>query len=145
MSHTNKQFSETNELLEIKAEVGIAVDGTTATEWYYIAESNRAVAIVQSLSSGGTQTTDTIFEQAQSAAGLNSKPVHTGVLSFDADGSGALELLTDRLDINNGFSYIRAVTTNTGEGSDVVTVLFGYNQRNQAVTQTAIKAIATVI
>jgi len=146
MSLTNKQLLEMVALIAQRTDAAVAAPATVSTNWIKVSDFNRVCAIVRSFGSAGDgQTTDAFFEQAKDDSGTDSQPIESDEsLSFDGNGYGAIEMLTDRMELNDGYSYIRLTVSNDGEAADITSQVFGYNPRYAEVEQPLISNIVTV-
>jgi len=147
MTMTNKQLLEAVALLANRTDAAVAASSSVSTDWIKVSDFNRVCGIVRSFNSAGSaQSTDAFFEQAKDDSGTDAQPIESNEsLAFDGDGTGGIEMLTDRMELNEGYSYIRLTTSNEGEAADITSLVFGYDSRHEAIEQPIISEIVTVV
>lgn len=126
------------------------LNNTANTSSYVdVGDYERVVAV---LAVGSTDTTvDFKLVQATDSSGTGSKDVSgaaiTQLSGTDDNKQVAIELETRKLDINNGFHYVAAMTTigNGTTGAVVAAALYGVNPGGAPVTQPSAFAQQVVV
>jgi hypothetical protein len=79
---------------------------------------------------GSSGTLDGKLQQASDSGGTGLKDISgAAIAQLAAEGIAVVEVDTSKLDINNGFRYVKAVATVATATSPTVCFLFGTNER----------------
>lgn len=107
--------------------------GTVATSWINIAEFHCVLAEIRTGVLGGSATVAAKIQQATSSGGAGAKDV-TGksITAISTSGQSALiNLRTQELDVNGGFTFVQLQITVATAASLVAAAVMGFGPRYQ--------------
>lgn len=125
---------------EVAAVVGVIdpdanAAGTVSTGWVDASKFTKFLAIVMAGDLGALATIDAKIEQAKSAAGTDAKDLVGKAITQltkagnDDNKQALINIKSDELDINGGFTHLRLTLVTAAATSDGGGLLLGFNPR----------------
>lgn len=109
--------------------------GTLTTGWVKASDYHQLLAIVQAGDLGTNATLDAKLEQATDGSGTGAKDVTGSAITqltqagTDSDKLVLVNLHPGKLDVDNGFDYVRLSMTVATAASEIAGILLGLGQR----------------
>lgn len=110
--------------------------GAASTGWVDASTFHSFLAIIMAGTLGASATLDAKLEQATDGSGTGVKDVTGKAITqltqagTDSDKQALINLFSDELDINNGFTHVRLTMTTGVATSDSGALLLGLDPRN---------------
>lgn len=126
--------------------------GTVTSAWIDMALWDQLQAIIMAGDLTASATLDAKLEQAQDGAGTGAKDVTGKAITQltqaggDSNKQAVINLRAQELDINNGFSFVRAsVTLTGGTGGDAGAVVLGQGPRYGPASDNDATTVAQIV
>lgn len=116
---------------------------TYTTGWVSMADAERALATVLVGTMGASATIDAKIEQASDASGTGAKDITGKAITqltqagTDSDKQVEINVISEELDVTNGFDHIRLSVTVAVAACDMAATLRSFSARYQALADLA--------
>lgn len=113
----------------------VTTASTVNSGWVDASKFHTLMAVVMAGTLGTSATVDAKLEQATSAAGAGAKDISGAAITqlteagTDSDKQALINLRTDELDVDGGFSFVRLSITVGTATSDAAGLLWGFDPR----------------
>lgn len=114
--------------------------GAVSTGWVDASLFHSFLAVVMAGALGSSATLDAKLEQATDGSGTGAKDIAGKAITqltdggSDSDKQALINLFSDELDINNGFTHVRLTMTVATASSDSAGLLLGLDPRNDVAS-----------
>ncbi|MEM1149324.1 MAG: hypothetical protein AAGI03_02040 [Pseudomonadota bacterium] len=125
--------------------------GNHRSDWINAGDYQALMAIVMTGTLGSGATVDAKLEQAQSASGTGAKDVEGGAITQLTKGGvgdnveAVIELFTDRLDLENGYTHVRLSMTVGGASSDSGGIVLGCGARYAPASRNNLATVTEIV
>jgi len=124
--------------------------GAVTSDYVSLGDFNGVMAVVQTGILGTSATVDAVLVQATDSAGTGSKAI-TGkaitqlVKATNDDDQAILQVVSEELDTDNGFTHVACTLTVGTATSDVGCTLLGVNPRHAPASDNDIASVVEIV
>ncbi len=125
--------------------------GTETTGWIDMGKYSALLALIMAGTLGSSATLDAKIEQAQDGSGTGAKDVSGAAITQltkaggDDDKQALINLWSEDLDVDNGFTHVRLSMTVGTAASDAGAVVLGMDKRHDAAAEGDLASVAEIV